>query len=253
MNDVVIRWIPADELSVDPDVQRNLDRSRVDKIAKEFRDDAVGVLTVSERGGALRVVDGQHRRAAAQAVRGESVSLECRVFTGLTLAQEAELFRLLNNTAKPSHLDLFKIRVIEGDEVAQHINKMVEDLGWRVELQHAVGSFAATAAAERVYALAPEAVYLSLEVISKAWGVVIADGRVFEGIGKVFARYGDVVSSDDLASRLMRHTESQEAVLAKAKTLASLIRTTASNAVAEIVVEAYNKGRKSRQLPAWRQ
>lgn len=248
-----IRLIAAHQLIVDPAVQRNLDQRRVTTIAAAYDGEAVGVLTVSQRAnGTYHIVDGQHRHAAARIAIGESVELPCRVFTDLTLQDEARLFRLLNNTNKVQAIDRFKVRVIEGEPAAVDIDRIIRHAGWKIGAVPSSHYFGAVAAADRLYKAAPAAVERSIMTITKAWGHDEADGRVFEGIGLLYARYGESVDLMELTNRLSVFPGGQRALLGKARGLANLLSTGVANAIAEVVVELYNSRRKTKALPAWR-
>lgn len=253
MNKSEIRLLRVDQLMVDASVQRSLDQRRVAKMAAEYDGEAVGVLTVSRRSnGSYHIVDGQHRHAAARAAEGDRAELACRVFSDLTPQDEARLFRWLNNTAKPQAIDHFRIRVVEGDKVAMEIERMITGLGWEINLSSGTHSFAAVAAAERLYKTDAPAVELALATITKAWGYDEADGRVFEGLGLIYARHGSAVDLPAFSERLAVYPGGQLAFLGKARGLSDLIRTTIAKAVAEVGIEAYNARRKARALPAWR-
>lgn len=245
-----VRDIPAHLLKIDPKIQRALDRARAGRIAENFTPGALGQLSGTERADGVYLLDGQHRALAAQIAKGDDYPLPVRVFTGLTAQEEARLFRLLNNTEKPSALDLFLVRVVEGEPVATAINNMVRSLGWNVALS--AGSFAAVSAAERVYRRSPEAVYLALKAITEAWGYENADGRVFEGIGLVYARYGDQIDPVEMAGRLSQFPGGLLGLLGKGRTLADLIGVSLTRGVAEVVVERYNGQKRSNAVPAWR-
>jgi hypothetical protein len=245
--------ITTDKLVVDPAIQRNLDQRRVAKMVAAFDPEAVGVLTVSRRSnGTYHVVDGQHRLAAARLAEGENVELTCRVFAGLSAQDEARLFRWLNNTAKPQAIDLFRVKVIEGDPDATAIEKMITSLGWDIRLSNGGHSFAAITAAERVHKADPTAVERSLATITRAWGFDEVDGRVFEGLGLLYARHGSAVDLGALAERLAVFPGGQMALLGRARGLSDLLRTKVTSAVAEVVTEIYNVKRKTKALPAWR-
>lgn len=248
-----IRRLKVDQLMVDPAIQRNLDQRRVAKMAAEYDPEAVGVLTVSRRtNGSYHIVDGQHRHAAARAAEGDHAELTCRVFKALGAEDEARLFRWMNNTAKPQAIDLFRVKVVEGDPATVHLNSMITSLGWDINLSSGTHSFAAVTAAERIYRIDPPAVELALATITKAWGFDDADGRVFEGLGLIYAKHGSLVDLPAFADRLASFPGGQMAFLGKARGLADLIRATVPRAVAEVGVEVYNARRKAKALPAWR-
>lgn len=249
-----LRPLAVAQLVVDPDVQRAVDTGRVAKIADTLNLDALGTITVSHRSnGSYHVIDGQHRVAAVRLAGGDDEKVLCRVFDRLTLAEEAEMFRLLNNTAKPTVLDLFRVRVVEGDPDALAIVSALRKSGWKVAAAQA-GCIAAAGAVERLYRRDPEALEKSVATIARAWGhdLPANDGRLIEGIGLVFARYGAAIQVADLVPRLSPFAGGPGALLGKAKGLSQLIGGQQAHAVAEIVVEVYNRQRKTRALPPWR-
>lgn len=248
-----LRELSIDSLIIDPKLQRTLDRRRVKKIADDYDPEAVGVLTVSRRAdGTYHIMDGQHRHAAARLVGVEK--LMCRVFTGLSLAEEAKLFRLLNTTAKPTNIDLFKIRVVEGDPVAVDVSRIVGKHGWDVELSNSRAAFAATAAAERVYRQDPAALEKAVSTVTRAWGHgrESVDNRIVEGVGLFFVRYGNTVDIDELIDKLSRFPGGAGALIGRARGLQNIIGSKVAQSLAEVVVELYNKGRRTRALPPWR-
>lgn len=257
MNESDLYDIAVADLTVDPRIQRPLDARRVNKIAEELNFDALGVPTVSRRSnGDHVVIDGQHRLAALRQAGHASEKITCRVFKGLELPAEAAMFRLLNNTAKPQYIDTFRVRVIERDPDAVAISRMAERHGWTVNgFAGRPGSLMAIQAFERIYQLDDVAAEQTLMTVTRAWGVEdpgAADGRILEGIGLVLARYGAAVEVDDLIERLARFPGGPGALLGRARGLRDLIGSTVTRAVAEIVVETYNRRRKTKALPPWR-
>ena len=251
-----IRLLKVADLIVDLNVQRSLDQHKVAKIAEELDLNAIGVITVSRRAnGTYHIVDGQHRVAALRLAGGEDEKITARVFAGLTIEEEARLFRLLNNTSQPQLLDKFRVRIVEGETVAVAINDILTKHGLRVTFGSSDGCFSAVAAAERVYRLDPSALDRALATLTRAWGVAAAsvDGRLVEGVGRVYARHGDAVNVASLTDRLARHKGGSGALIGKARGLAEFLNVAIPNAMAEIVVELYNTSRKTTALPAWRQ
>jgi hypothetical protein len=250
-----LRPLAVSTLVVDPDVQRGLDIRRVNKIAEALDLDALGVVTVSHRAnGNYHIVDGQHRVSAVKLAGGETEKILCRIFSGLSIEDEARLFRLLNNTAKPQALDLFRVRVIEGDPVAVDIDRIISAHGWKVMFSAHGGAFGAVAAAERIHRLDPAALDKAVATLTRAWGhddTATVDGRLVEGVGLVYARYGIAVEASELTDRLAR-SGTPAALLGKARTFRDTIGGTVTRAVAEIVVEMYNVRRKTKALPSWR-
>lgn len=242
-------------LIVDPRIQRPLDKRRVTKIATSLNFDALGVITVSRRANGDNVIlDGQHRAEALREAGHGSDAVTCRVFKGLDLPEEAAMFRLLNNTAKPQYIDQFRVRVIECDPNAVDIARIITRHGWKIDMQSGGNTFAAVAALERIYSLDDIAAEKAIVTVTRAWGHEqnASDGRIVEGIGLVHVRYQDAVETDDLIDRLAKFPGGPGALLGRARGLKDLVGSTVPRAVAEITVEIYNARRRTKALPPWR-
>lgn len=247
--------VAVSSLIVDHVVQRSLDRRRVSKMAEELDLDAIGVITVSIReNGDHCIIDGQHRVEALRAAGYGNGAVLCRVFKDLPLAEEAGMFRLLNNSAKVGFIDQFNVRVIEGDPVAIGVLKIIHDHGWVIRKAVTKGGFMAVAALERIYLRDKVAAERTLATITRSWGHELsgADGRIVEGLGLVYIRYGDAIEISALVERLSKFGGGGGALLGKPRALRDLIGSTVGRAVADIVVELYNKQRRTRSIPSWR-
>lgn len=252
-----IEKIPASRLIVDPNIQRDLEVGRVEKMTKDFDPDALGVLTVSKRAdGTFHIIDGQHRAEAAKIAKGETFPLPCQVWTGLSVESEARMFRLLNNTAKVDALPLFRVRLVEGEDTAVAINEIIEENGWK--LASTTGNprngLVAVAVLERLYRRNPEALSKALATVIRAWGSdrPANDGRLIEGIGWLYHRYGAAVDVAELVPKLSMYAGGPGNFIGRARTLRDALGVSLPSAVAEIAVEVYNKGRRTRALPPWR-
>jgi hypothetical protein len=250
-----IQPLSVASLICDPEVQRSLDVRRVNKIAAELNPDALGTITVSHRSnGTYHIIDGQHRVGAVRLALGDDEKVTCRVFAGLSLEEEAGMFRLLNNTAKPQALDIFRVRVIEGEATAVGIAQMLERQGWQVSVAGRDGNFAAVTAIERIYRSEPDAAERAVSTATRAWGHANAagDGRIVEAIGSVYLRYGAAVDPADMVERLARFPGGPGGLLGKGRGLKEMIGGTITSAIAEVAVETYNRARRTRALPPWR-
>lgn len=105
---------------------------------------AANTITISERDdGSLFVIDGQHRAASALERKipvqrdGKTewkhepvVKLWAQVHTGLTLAEEAQMYVLLNNTKVPQAVDRIAVAAVGGDPVAERLVNIAAKYGW---------------------------------------------------------------------------------------------------------------------------
>ena len=259
----VVEEIPASQLQVDPRVQRDgLRINKVMSITNDFNPDALGVISVSRRGSsegeADFIIDGWHRTEAARRKDG-SFPMTCHVFTGLTVADEALMFLHLNTSTTPTRLEKFKVRLAAEDPAAQRIQQITSSLGWTVSPQAANGHINAVGALERIDALSmkleasPHLLDITLRVITQSWGIERygAQAVILEGIARVFAEYSSKVTFSTLVEKLRERKGGPAALHANAQQMAAMRNGRTAMAVAELVVETYNKGAKTRQLPRW--
>lgn len=120
---------PASQ-QVDESYQRGLNETKVEALASNWSDNAVGTIEISERAdGSHYIIDGQHRVAAARLIGIRS--LPAKIYTGLTLAEEAAAF-VQSNTWRTSPLPLaiFRARLAAGDPTAHAILRVIEEAGY---------------------------------------------------------------------------------------------------------------------------
>jgi len=132
--EVVLEQLPAHQLRVDHTYQRDFRPKKAEKIINEFDRLLLGVLSVSAREGADNsfdyvVIDGQHRHAAVMD-RDPDLMLDCLVYYGLDLDDEARIFwkSQATRTTIPA-IDALRARVIAGDQTAIDIKDVLDDLG----------------------------------------------------------------------------------------------------------------------------
>lgn len=254
--------IPLEQIIVDPEVQRaeGVDQRRVGKMAGNFNPDALGTLIVSERAdGTYVVLDGMHRRAAAL-LAGYANSVDCIVFGGLTVAEEASLFLLYNDKKDPSAVSRFRARVTAGEFSAVEINRIVRERGWRIAPQSDVGAIAAVRQLESVYRTAantqPEGAYpvvlsRTLKILTEAWEYDLnsVSGSMLAGVGQLIGRFGDSVDDKALISKLQRHRPM--ALIGRARLLKDAQGGVVPAALAKIIAGEYNNRRRTNMLPEW--
>lgn len=148
-----LMWLPVDQLLIDTEYQRYLNKKKAADIVANYDADVVGVLICSRRSdGAIYVLDGQHRKEAADDMKqdGQVMLMPCFVMSGLSRVQEASTFWKLNkNRLHPTSMDTFRARLAAGEPVAHAIKNETESLGITLQLypqplgQNEVGALAA--------------------------------------------------------------------------------------------------------------
>lgn len=136
----IIEYVPVEQIKIDLSYQRPLSQEKVKTIVSKFDPAVAGLLLLSLRNsGELFCIDGQHRLAAMLKISWPDA--RCEIKEGLTIAQEAALFRLANTARKsPEALDLFRARLVEGDPVAVAIGNVVEKCGLAIQFKRPVGN-----------------------------------------------------------------------------------------------------------------
>jgi hypothetical protein len=247
----------ASEFAVDPAVQRQLNEPRVDKIAKDFKPMMLGLFTASKRlDGRTYILDGQHRMAACRKKQYDGY-IATRVYEGLTLAEEAELFLDLNNTRKVSALDKFHVRATKGDPAAVALKEALERVGLRASGQHTAGMFAAIVSLERVYqgfrsfGAEPrlDLVESTLAILTRAYGT--AERKAFQantvqGIGLILHIFGKRVDAEDLTQALK--TIPADTLAIRGRSTKDLEGGTGAQGVAKVILSKYNKGKSANRL-----
>jgi hypothetical protein len=126
--------IHKDSITLPESYQRDPERSlkKVLRIAGKFSWASFQCLSVARRDGQYYVFDGGHRLAAA--LRRSDIDLvPCLVFDSYSESEEAKMFIGLNTDRKAMDgADRHKALVVQGDEIAIKIDRMVVAAGRRV-------------------------------------------------------------------------------------------------------------------------
>lgn len=241
------------DLWVDPTVQRTLKKSRVIKISDNFDPDALGVIVTSYRSPKrIHIIDGQHRYRACE-MSGYDGEIQTLEYRGLTVPQEAAMFRLLNTAEKPSRIDMFAVKCVQGDPDAVKLAAILADHGWSVAASASEGKLSAIGALEKVFSIDPYAADASLAVITKAYGhrSAAAQGPLIEGLGRMLARYGQDIDLNDLAHRLGGVPGGPDGLLGNARGQMLSRTGNLSFQVARVITNLYNQRRRTTAVPEW--
>lgn len=125
--------ISKQELYVDHSYQRDkINELRINAIASDWDWVMCGALSVSERDGKWWVMDGQHRKLAADK-RSDITSLPCMVFDLDSQQKEAGAFVGLNSQKTAvSGVDRFKAVIVAGDQSAATLEALLRTTGHKV-------------------------------------------------------------------------------------------------------------------------
>lgn len=254
---ITVTVIKPTVLMVDHSVQRPQDNARVANIAGNFVPDSMGVIHVSKRDtGEHHIIDGQHRVAAAMVLGKGDVPIDCKLYEGLSRPEEAAMFRRLNNTRRVQPLDLFLVRVVEGDPVACQLETILHRHGWTIAKNVGRGAFFAVAALEKVHKAKDdgdaETCDALIRIATEAWGhdSNALRAEVVSGLGALIRRYPGLDIAK-LVTEMAKHEGGPLGLIGRAKQLRDIRGGRVSDAMAEILVNLHNKRRHHGRLPEW--
>lgn len=247
-----LRWVPIADMRVSPLAQRELNRSRVNKIAADFDLEQVGTPTVNERGGHFYVIDGQHRVEALREIGWGDQQIQCWTYAGLTEEEEAEKFLKLNDTLAVNAFAKFKVGVQAGHLEECDIDRIVRAQGLRVSQDAKDGAISAVGSLRRVYTQAgPGQLARTLRIVRDAYGDAGLEAAVISGIGLLCARYDGNLDEKRAVDLLSRAHGGVNGLLGKAETIRRATGGAKFHCVAAAAVEIINAGRGGKKLPAW--
>lgn len=256
------QMILVSDLNVDPEAQRALTPGWVKAHVAIFDADQLGYIVVNKRSnGKYYVVDGQHRVDLMRQVGWGDQMVHCELFEGLTQAEEAELFLARNDRKSVTPFDKFRVAVTAGDPVCVDIQKIVTEHGMAISSYGQDGHITAVQSLRKVYMgggikaqkEGPKALANTLKVIVQAWGKSPSSisGQIIQGIGLVHLRYDGKIDQKAMINKLAPIRGGAPGMLGRGKAMQELRGRPLHHCIASIVVDIYNKGRRTEKLEAW--
>ena len=237
------------DLAINPRAQRSLRAKKVRDIVRDFNPLLVNPIKVSYRDGRYWVIDGQHTLAALRAVNKGDCMVRCKVYYGLSEADEAELFIHQNGHSSPvSTMEKLKVLYLQGDQEILDFVRTTELAGVRVEFNRgqSKNKLIAIASAYEIYKKVPKEMYIEiLYTISDSWNGDPEGYRkeILVGMSRVYQAFNGEFKRKDLAYKLSRIPPMQIIREGKGYHTGS-----ASIMYAKAIVRAYNSGRTTRRL-----
>lgn len=243
--------LPLRVLKFDPEYQREISNAKVKKLAREWDEQNLGVIHVSQREDGYYVVDGQHRvRAGLELGHGE-MKIPCVVYRDLDQSAEAALFIALNDQKNVNIFDRYKAGLIAKDPVCLGVQKTLAHYGLAISTGSTEGSVRCIGEIMKLYTKAPDVLDSVCLVLTEAWGtrVTAFEQVVVGGVGQVVGHYNGELDQAVLVKKLSGYRGGPSALAGDARGLADYRPgVSVKRAAAEIVRETYNKGRRKGQL-----
>lgn len=230
-------------------------QGHVDHLVNHMDLDKIGLPVLSEKDGAYYIIDGQHRIEALRIWLGDgsdTQKIPCRIYSGLTEDEEAELFLDLNKTLQVGTFDKFRVALNAGREEENHINAVVMGAGLRVSRDNVPGGIRAVGTLRKVYRRSDASTLArTLRIIRDAYGDAGFQAKVIDGIAHVCQRYNGALDEDVASDKLGKARGSVNGLIARSENLHKQTGNLRSHCVAAAAVDIINTGRGSKKLPSW--
>jgi hypothetical protein len=160
------------DLKIDPiyHATERFNEKRARVISQNWDDQKMGMITASQRGTDLILIDGNHRRWAA--IDQGIDRLFAKVYFDLSQAEEANIFIGLSAAVPLSQLDLWQARRVYGDPIVLGVEGTLATMGCRVVRGGANASAVASRAVgtlERIYLASPVLLIDTVTLLRTAW------------------------------------------------------------------------------------
>lgn len=242
-------WVRLDQMKINPLAQRSLDYNNP-AIKNPFDPEVMGYIVVSQRDGWYYVVDGQHRREGALAFLGDSSQqVQCRIFTGLTSEEEAELFLQLNDQKAQGPMSKYKTSLHSGRAVECDVERICRSLDLKIGVDRRCEEISCITAILNVYKThGPAALSFSMRVIRDAYGYDGFKGHVIAALALITDRYGKSVDEKSMVDRLAK--KGLVELNRSAKAMKEATGNPQAQCYAHAMVQFYNS-RNANRIPPW--
>jgi hypothetical protein len=237
--------VKISDLTIDYTYQRQPIMKKVNKIAKSFDPDILGVIICSMReDGSIAVIDGSHRVHALRMKGLNDSTVNALVYFSLTIQEEAKIFAMLNQEhTKPNTTDIFKAGIVSGDEETIAINKILNSLGLIIGVGPGDNKVRAISTIRRVYRNAGEKVLRdTLYTIKSAYGDSSSTMRdvLISAVAIVYNRYGAKVEVSRMITTLQKFGN-PNTLIANAKSIGVNASSVTASALPFVIVNGYNQ------------
>lgn len=247
-----LRWVPLDQIKVNPAAQRELKQSRVDHLVANLDLDQIGNPVLNERNGSFYVIDGQHRIEALRQFGFTNETVQCWVHFGLTEAEEAERFLQINDTLAVEAHAKYRTAVNAGRPTECEIERVVRLNGCVVSKDNLPGAISAVGTLRRIFDRSGSVVLgRTLRIAHDAYGEVGLAAPVLDGLGLLCQRYNGDLDDKVAVERLGSAAGGAGGLLGLAERTRHSTGERKGVCVAAAAVDIINRGKGGKKLPSW--
>ncbi len=253
-NPGVERMLHTSRLTSGLPYQRPVNPKEVERLIREWDERLLDPIIVSFRDGKFYVVDGQHRIVAMRQMNGgNGVMVNCKVYSGLTYEQEADLCYKLDKAKKRLSLSQSTNALAEAgtDAEVAEVKRLVESCGfvWALGKSHGkTGEIVSTRALMNAYRLLGGPAFSRM--LSLVWGAWKGDPRsltaaVLSGMALFVKTYDTELDDHAFIKRLS--TVDPDEINRRGR--ADFSTNNAALRFARVLLEKYNGQRGGKKLP----
>lgn len=253
-NPGVERMLHTSRLTSGLPYQRPVNPKEVERLIREWDERLLDPIIVSFRDGKFYVVDGQHRIVAMRQMNGgKGVMVNCKVYSGLTYEQEADLCYKLDKAKKRLSLSQSTNALAEAgtDAEVAEVKRLVEGCGfvWALGKSHGkTGEIVSTRALMNAYRLLGGSAFSRM--LSLAWETWKGEPRsltaaVLSGMA-LFIKTYDTELDDHAFIKRLAVVDPDEI---NRRGRADFSTNNASLRFARVLLEKYNGQRGGKKLP----
>lgn len=248
--------IAAKMLTVDRAYQRDVIESHMRNIATNLDLDSLRTFSVSHRtDGNYYVIDGQHRWLALRENDLLDWEVDCDLYEGLEIDDEAALYRRLNASRVLSRFDKFKAGVVAGDNEATTIRDICARRGLTPNKSPGEGNIQCVAHLERIYRRhGGDVLDRAIKMATSVWGKTstAVDGNIVSALASLLVRFGDTINWQDMEKALAKTPQGPAGIrgIANGTKTAFPLRPM-EWCTARAIIQRYNIGRRTSKIE-WR-
>ncbi|WP_411109557.1 DUF6551 family protein [Streptomyces sp. c-19] len=237
---------------------RPVDRGWVARKLREgFDVKRLGVPTVSSRAdGTFNWIDGQNRGALCRAASRADIKITMKVFHGLSVEEEAELFLGLNDNRRVQPIYKFIAEVTAGRPEALAISRIANDAGWNISDGSTTNSIHAVAALITLFRADSQKsgtiLRDVLSIVTEAWGHTpeAVSANILLGLGSML-NASPSVDQKVLVKKLSSHAGGAGGLVGKGRGLREATGCKVSEGVDQVIRGVYNSGKRGGRLSTW--
>jgi hypothetical protein len=255
--------VTVGDVRIDPRVQRPENLRLTRKISRNLFIPALGTVTVSVRVNQgpnndetwYILLDGQQRMIGASKA-GYRGPVSAMFHFGLSLQEEARLFRLLNDGVDVPAADKYSVGLVEQLPDALLVQQVLDEL--EISLGNNPGQFQAVVFGRRIVSMPEgvEAFRWALKTVREFYAqdeVPRYEGRLVEALARMKVRYGSLINTRSLVTKVLKQG-GPIYILKQARMKKEVNNTTAMVGTIEALIQTYNAYLQTaggHKLPDW--